>query len=170
MDFGELRSKGMPQDFLRLAEHCERLSAGRLMPRQDDLHPRDIRWLLGRVYLTDVLDGGRDYRVRLFGVFWQMLGGEDLTGKCFSELEAASDRLKHLRAAFDTVVATRGPVYSIGKLTWPDCEPVFYHRLAVPFTMDDHTVSQVLVAAEYDKAAEDVIFQKGAGSPIVTFE
>lgn len=170
MDFSDLRVKGLPPDFLRLADYCENLCAGHPIPRQDDFRPGDIRWLLGRVYLTDVLDGGRDYRVRLFGIFWQMLGGEDLTGKRFSELEAASDRLKHLRPTFDAVVAKRGPIYSIGKLTWPNCEPVFYHRLAIPFTKDDCAVSQVLVAAEYDKAAEDMIFHKGAGSPIVTFE
>jgi hypothetical protein len=167
MDFSELRNRGMPPDFLRLADHFERLSVGRLMPQQDEFRPNDIRWLLGRVYLTDVLDGGSDFRVRLFGTFWQMLGGEDLTGRRFSELEAQSDRLNHLRPAFDAVVSARRPIYSVGKLKWPNSEPVFYHRLAIPFTQDGETVSQVLVAADYDHAAQDMIIYKGAGSPVV---
>ncbi len=170
MDLSELENKNIPADLDRLVEHCQRLSAGRLMPHQDELRPNDMRWLLGRLYLTEVLDGGKDYRVRLFGIFWQTLGGEDLTGKRFSELEAQSDRLIHLRRAFDVVVLTRRPVYSIGKLVWPNGEPVFYHRLAIPFTKDGETVSQVLVAADYDQAAEDMIFYKGKGSPTVTFE
>lgn len=170
MDCSELRNKNLPPDLDRLVDYCEHLSAGQLMPHQDTFRPNDIRWLLGRVYLTDVLDGGKDYRVRLFGTLWQMLAGEDQTGKRISELEKQSDHFIHLRRAFDAIVATRGPIYSLGKLTWPNREPVSYHRLAIPFTKDGETVSQVLVAADYEHAAEDLVIYKGTGQPVVTFE
>jgi hypothetical protein len=170
MNFSTLDSQASPQDFLELARHCDLLSAGRAMPRQQDFSVASVSWLHDRIYRLDVLNDGADYLFRSFGIFWQAAYGEDFVGKWLSEVEAFTDKLNALRAVLDHVVAARAPLACNSKLVWPGRAEFAFDRLMVPFTLDDQSVSQILVLAHCDDATEDHLFEPRFGLPILTFD
>jgi hypothetical protein len=170
MRFDALHPESMPLDFLEFANHCELLSEGRLLPRQQDFSVADVPWLYGRMYEVDVLDIGPDFYFRTFGIFWQAVYGADFTGRWLSEIELQTDKLDALRMQYDHVVTTRGPVTCRTRLLWPDAAEITVERLLVPFTLDGETVSQIVVAAHYDAEVEDLVFFRGEGLPQVCIE
>ncbi len=165
MDFSGLDPKTAPLSFVELARHCDVLSEGRQMPRQQDFSLREVPWLYGRLYHIDVLGHGADYLFHDFGIFWQAIYGDDLTGRRLSEIEAAASNLDALRGQFDRIVASRAPVACKGKLVWPRQRVITYDRLLIPFTVDGVNVSRIIVAAYCDEAAEEMVFYRGEGLP-----
>ena len=164
MDFSSLYAASSRVDLMLIGKHFENLSAGALMPRRRGFRPAAVSRMLGKIYLIDVLDGGTDYRFRLFGTFWEKLYGFDITDQKLSELESAG-HLTTLRGDYDTVVSTRKPLFHAGKLVWPGGKSVRYERLLVPLSDDDEGVSQILVAAGCDVALDDLTLHKGKGRP-----
>ncbi len=164
MNFETLSNHSVHADLIRLAEHCQGLAGDRAMAHKDDFHPGDVRWMLGRLYMVDVLDGGADYCFRLFGTFWQTIFGADLTGQRLSGLEA-SGVLTHLRPDYDVVAKIGEPLFHPGKLVWPGQESIHYERLLIPFSREDGEVSLILGAAHCDKPDEDIILYQGRGLP-----
>ena len=57
----------------------------RKMPARGDFEPRDMRAYLRRIHLYDVLDAGRNFRIRVLGTSLTMGLGSDPTGKLISE-------------------------------------------------------------------------------------
>jgi hypothetical protein len=162
MDISAVYKVSARADVLRLSRHFDAIAGAREMPRWRDFRPADVSWLLGRIYLIDVLDGGTDYRFRLFGVFWEKMYGTDLTGQRLSEVEATG-RLTALRGDYDTVVAGHEPLFHSGRLIWPDKKSIHYERLLIPFSGDDGQVSVILVALGCDVATDDLVKHKGKG-------
>jgi hypothetical protein len=165
MRFDALHPETMPLDFLELAKHCELLSDGRTMPRQQDFSLADVSWLIGRLYELDVHHAVPDFYFRTFGIFWQALYGEDFTGRWLSEFELRTDKLDALRPQYDRVVTSREPVMCRSRLVWPDDVEISFDRLLVPFSLDGETVSQIVVAAHYDADVEDLVYFRGEGLP-----
>ena len=164
MDFAAVYKVPARVEIIRLAKHCETLAGTRQMPHRQDLRPVDMTWLLGRLYLVDVLDSGADYCFRLFGIFWEKMYGFDLTGQRLSEIEATG-RLAALRGDYDTVVAAREPFFHPGRLVWPNKRSIHYERLFVPFSGDDGQVSLILAAAGCDVSLDDLVLHRGNGLP-----
>jgi hypothetical protein len=54
------------------------------MPARNDFTPRDMKAYLRRIHLYDVVDGGRDFRIRLLGTSMTIGMGQDPTGKLMS--------------------------------------------------------------------------------------
>ena len=151
-------------DLARLVKYCDALAAGRPMPRREDFRPTDVRWMIGKMYMIDVLDDGADYCFRLFGNFWQTIYGVDLTGRRLSALEA-SGNLTALRPVYDAVAKTREPLFQPGKLVWPNQKSISYERLLLPFSNNDGRVSLILAAAHCDMTVEDLVLYRGCGLP-----
>jgi len=164
MDFSTVYETSTRADLARLVKHCDALAGTRRMPHRKDLRPADVTWLLGRIYLVDVLDAGADYCFRLFGIFWEKMYGADLTGQRLSKIEATG-RLTALRADYDGVVAAGAPFLHPGKLVWPNRKSISYERLLVPFSGDDGQVSLILAAAGCDVPLDDLVLHKGKGLP-----
>ena len=164
MDFTAVYKVSARADILRLARHCDALAGTREMPLRRDFRPADVSWLLGRIYLVDVLDGGADYSFRLFGIFWEKMYGTDVTGQRLSEIEATG-RLAALRGDYDTVVAARQPLFHPGTLVWPNQRSIRFERLLVPFSGDSGQVSLILVGAGCDVPIDDLVLHKGQGLP-----
>ena len=165
MDFAAVYKASARADILRLARHCDALAGTHEMPLRRDLRPADVTWLLGRIYLIDVLDGGADYCFRLFGIFWEKMYGSDLTGQRLSEIEAAG-RLTALRGDYDTVLAARAPFFHPGKLVWPNQKSIHYERLLIPFSDDSGQVSLILAAAGCDVSLDDLVLHRGRGQEL----
>ncbi len=56
----------------------------RRMPARDDFTPRDMKAYLRRIHLYDVVEGGRDFRIRVLGTSMTIGMGQDPTGKLIS--------------------------------------------------------------------------------------
>jgi hypothetical protein len=162
MDLTAICEVSERDDMVRLAKHCAALAGTGEIPNRRDFRPTDVAWLLGRMYLIDVLEGGVDYCFRLFGTFWEIMYGADLTGRLLSEIEAAGN-LYALRGDYDMVVAMRTPSFHPGKLVWPNQKSIKYERLLIPFSHDDGQVSLILVAAGCDASLDELILCRGKG-------
>lgn len=57
----------------------------RKMPTRDEFEPRDMRSYLRRLHLYDVVEGGRNFRIRVFGTSLTIGLGTDPTGKLITE-------------------------------------------------------------------------------------
>jgi hypothetical protein len=164
LEFPDLVRVSAHPDLVRLARHCAAMAGERNMPQRRSLDPQEVVWLLGRIFLLDVLEGGADYRYRLFGSAMAMVYGEDLTGRRLSEL--GRDGFESaMRADYDAVVATRAPLFRRGDLLWPGKEYVGVERLLVPLSDDDRTVSMILGAACYGHTGHPPVELRSKGRP-----
>src|SRR6185437_105432 len=59
--------------------------SGRIGPRRAEIDPAEIRPHLPHLVMTDVIDGGNDFRFRLIGTRIVEGLGHDNTGRRFSE-------------------------------------------------------------------------------------
>ena len=151
-------------DLVRVAESYNKLAGDRLMPVRSDFSPSRFRWMVGRMYLIDVLDGGADYRFRLWGDFLQVVYGFDLTGLRFSELEEQG-LLVALRPHYDGIVATKTVRFHPGAAVWPNGACIQYQWLMLPFADEEGRVSLILGAVASEVPTEDLVFFRGLGSP-----
>ncbi len=55
------------KDVAALAAYWESKRAGRAMPDRANIDPAEIVRLLPNIFVCEVLDGGREYRFRIFG-------------------------------------------------------------------------------------------------------
>jgi hypothetical protein len=86
----------------RVRDYWRGKCQGQLMPSRRDINPADLRGVLSRVQLYDLIDGGKAFRVRLLGTGIVEALGDDPTGKTITR--AASDRLtRRMFAVIDRV-------------------------------------------------------------------
>ena len=140
-------------DRLRHADHralfeywASKRTEGRL-PARADIDPIDLRRLLPRLALIDVLrDGGTlDFRYRLTGTEIVERAGRDPTGRTFGELYAGDYRETAI-ATYRKVVETAKPLLS--ERTYPlvpEREFLRYDRLLLPLAADGRTVDMVML-------------------------
>ncbi|MES1989967.1 MAG: PAS domain-containing protein [Pseudomonadota bacterium] len=83
-DFRFLSAPAHPMT-ARLVAYWHEKCQGRPRPERSDIVPRDILQLLPNTVIYDVLDGGADFRVRVFGTALVELVGEERTGMRVSE-------------------------------------------------------------------------------------
>ncbi len=117
--------------------------AGRVLPARSDFDHRELLPWFGNLILLDVLDGGADYRYRLFGVTLAQEAGFDMTGKLLSEYPIKAN-LPHFYAVFATVIRERTPALS-------EHDPGVKHirrrrRLVLPLGRDGATVDMIMTA------------------------
>ena len=147
---GELQDTGLElrhddhrtlYDYWRARRHSGRL------PARADVDPADLRALLPRLALIDVLreDDGLAFRYRLTGTEIVNRAGRDPTGKRFDELYRG-DYLQTAHATYQRVVETGQPhtsdrVYPLV----PGREYMSYDRLLLPLASDGATVDMVML-------------------------
>ena len=132
----------------------EEKRGGRPFPDRADIRPEEFRRMLPHVGIVEVLDGGADFRFRLFGAELSAITGFDRTGEKFSEMKAAphsnlTDRVMQERwsEAMRAVLLVAGPlslktpVARIG-----DEAPLDMHALLLPFTHGGEEIGQILGA------------------------
>ena len=151
-------------DLVRVAECYEELAGDRLMPHRSEFSASRFRWMVGRMYLIDVLDGGGDYRLRLWGDFLQVVYGLAITGQRLSELEGHGPP-SALQQHYNAIVASKAPLFQPGAAVWPNGACIQYQRLMLPFADDAGEVSLILGTVASNVSNEDLVFFKGLGSP-----
>lgn len=74
-----------------LLEYWTGLRRGAALPLVTDINPIRMRPALGYVMLVDVVDGGRDFRYRLYGSGLASVSGFDMTSRLLSTHEASAN-------------------------------------------------------------------------------
>ncbi|SDD52620.1 PAS domain-containing protein [Kordiimonas lacus] len=101
---------------------------GRDMPRKSDIRPSEMKSFLTNVYIVDVLDSGKDFRIRLFGTGVSDMLKQDFTGVTLSETPPE--------------LHWRGDVY---RLAYERRAPVFYLFELIPFGREHVITENVLL-------------------------
>jgi hypothetical protein len=82
---------------------------GRAMPGRGDLAPSEMKAYLPRLHIYDVIDGGRDFRIRLMGTRLSSGWRRDPTGALVSEQEDKGFA-RRVPRILNKVLSTRAPV------------------------------------------------------------
>ena len=134
----------LPSPQLRFLLNYWRERAGkRRAPGVRDIDPVEMRPALGFIVLADVIEGGEDFRFRLYGSTVASVSGFDLTGKCVSEHPApdyvSAFYLALYRAAYrrgEPVSTSHRPPLAVHTHTW--------HRLMLPLADESGAIVRFL--------------------------
>lgn len=167
MDFSKLTEGSVHPDLLRFAKYCDELAGDREMPHRHDFNPIDVRWILGSLYVVEVLSAESDYRFKLVGSVVTAIYGKDITGWRLSEIPDSSihpNMREYLHNNYDAVVTSWAPLFLRGKVLWKKAE-INTERLMVPLAEDDGFLSQILVAVHCNIPEDLLAVFRGTGVP-----
>ena len=116
---------------------------GRL-PARSDFSLTDLQPLMGRIAILGVVDGGADFRFRLYGSDIARAYRGEMTGKLVSEYRPHF--YAKIAPGYREVIATKRPRYDVIEV---DDEMMLYRweRLVLPLAGDGATVDMLLVAS-----------------------
>lgn len=129
-----------------LIRYFEEKSLGTESVQAAALDPADLRPALGYVNLLEPVDDGCDFRFRIFGTFVAAVTGQDLTGKCLSEMPASDYVVDHAMATYRASYARRLPLLS-SRIPLGAATTSRWERLVLPFTGAGNNVVRLLVGA-----------------------
>jgi len=132
-----------PPQLRFLLDYWTERAAGRPAPEVNDVDPLEMRPALGFIVLADVIDGGRDFRIRLYGSAVSAVAGFDLTGKLVAEHPASPYLVSFYCAAYRAACLRREPVFTMHKPP-PSVHTHSWHRLNLPLTDEKGEVIRFL--------------------------
>lgn len=98
-----------------LLEYWTGLRRGAALPLTTDIDPMKMRRALGYVMLVDVVDGGRDFRYRLYGSMLASVSGYDMTGRFLSCHGASANVIEFDLAVYRAAVVRKKSVFTSRK-------------------------------------------------------
>lgn len=122
-------------DFLR---GCENL------PRHGQIDPLDMQEALGFLMLLEVVDGGADYRYRLYGSKVADRSGVDMTGRRLSSFEIEPLTKRFFIAGYRAVIRRREPLATV-HVHAPQIAISSTMRLILPLCDEAGAISRLLV-------------------------
>lgn len=134
-----------------LLDYWRSKSEAHAVPPRSAIDPAEIPQLLPNVMLWEVLDGGRDFRVRLAGTLVEAVHGGPLTERLASELHGSS-HLAEAPAHMAEVLARGEPDFASGTATKAPEGPLYYDRVLLPLG-GDNGEAYVLAAFTYRRQA-----------------
>lgn len=144
----------VPTEALKfLLRHCHELPKVDGLPVFQGIDVPSMRPVLGYLTLLDLVDGGRDFRYRVFGTRLADRLPFDLTGKCVSE-NPDPTMARYFVALNQATVARRAPVFAL-HVPPANVEVEYWQRLVVPLADETGTVVRLLngnVAGPWRKA------------------
>jgi|HigsolmetaAR201D_1030396.scaffolds.fasta_scaffold53529_2 Uncharacterized protein conserved in bacteria len=132
----------LPESLRSLHAFWDRCRAGRVMPLRRDIDVLDLRPWLGHLMLIDVIDGGADYRYRVYGSVIASYFNRDLTGRCVSSLAPSVQEVVH--AEYGYVVRHAVPL-AISRRRSVQFFSMVMARLILPLTVTGRDVEMLLV-------------------------
>ncbi len=104
----------------------------------------NMRPALGYVMLLDVLDGGADFRYRLYGSVIAQHSNFDMTGRRLSELKPEQGVGAFFQVVYRAVLARPEPIYT-EHAPPPTIRVKLWYRLILPLFDDNGVVCRLLV-------------------------
>jgi hypothetical protein len=129
---------------MRLLGDWERRRHGRHMPARADFDPLDLKYMMGRLLLVDVLRDPLRFRFRLIGTELVKRAGIDLTGRMLDDYPYPEFR-EHMRALYTAAAATRQPLGSRETRLVLDGRLRRYEGLLLPLATDGETVDMLMI-------------------------
>lgn len=150
-------------EFLQAPEHPDAIAlhrywqdkrCGRPFPDRSDISPSDFARLLPYIVIVEVLEGGLDFRFRLYGSAMVAMTGLDRTGEYFSKLESApgakisSEETRRYWMNYGrTLIQAQGPIFTRTPLV-PGAGPqAVLHSVVLPLTAGGTEIGQVMAGA-----------------------
>ena len=144
----------VPTEALKfLLRHCRDMPQAHGLPLLESVDVARMRPALGYLTLLDVVDGGNDFRYRVFGTRLAERLPYDLTGKRVSE-NPSPTMGRYFVALNQATVARRVPVFA-QHMPPRNVEVEYWQRLVVPLVDGDGVVHRLLngnVAGPWRKA------------------
>ena len=113
------------------------------LPSIDSLDPLALKPALGLLMILEPVDGGADFRYRLYGSEIAARAGLDLTGKLVTNVRSAKMAAFFI-ATYAAVLLRRRPLYT-RHTTNPAIQITQWDRLLLPFAGRDGAVERLLV-------------------------
>lgn len=139
---GEILRDRPRHAFLQRYWHERR--GGRELPLSTTIDPIDLAPVLGYVMLMQPLDGGQDFRYRLYGTVIAQYSGLELTGRRVSDVPLPLVGLYFL-ATYRAAYLARRPLFAHHR-THHDIQVAEWTRLILPFADASGAVDRLLVA------------------------
>jgi len=114
------------------------------LPRHTQIDPLDMQEALGFLMLLEVLDGGVDYRYRLYGSKVADRSGIDMTGRRLSDFEIEPLTKRFFIAGYRAVIRRREPLATV-HVHSPTIAISSTMRLILPLCDEDGAISRLLV-------------------------
>lgn len=163
LDFAALYTRLRDPDLVRLARYCETLGRGVPLPRWRDFRPGDVSFLLGRLFVVDVLNDGADYFFRLCGGYLAEIYGVDVAAHRVGDLPPGP-LTDTIRRNYDQVVATQRPLCEHGAFHWPMDHRIGVERLLIPFADDLGRLHTILGGVQCDVPLDVLVLYRGKGA------
>lgn len=126
-----------------LLDHWSTLADGGTPPNYRQIDPSAMRPALGYVMLLDAVDGGRDFRYRLYGSLIARASDLDMTGRLLSDHPASSYVTEFGLAVYRAALQRPRPIYT--ERTPAAAERTTrWQRLALPLVDDAGRVTRLL--------------------------
>lgn len=129
-----------------LYDYYRDLACGPGFPSQRRVDPLGMRPALGYVMLLDPVDGGRDFRYRLYGSFIAGVSGRDMTGKLVSTYPVELATVEYMLALYRAVLTRKMPVMAVHRPLGARTTKA-WHRLILPLGDEAGGVGRLLVGA-----------------------
>jgi len=113
----------------------------REFPLKSELHPALLTRYLSQIYLVDILDGGKDFRIRLFGSGVADLLGKDYTGMLLSE---TPEELDWRGEIYGLCLKRRAPVFYLFELAPFGRDAVVTENALFPLADSDGNLAHLL--------------------------
>jgi hypothetical protein len=113
-------------------------------PNRRAIDPLDMRPALGYVILVDAVDGGRDFRFRLYGSSIALISHMEMTGRLMSEQRVSGYVGEFTLASNRAVVVRRLPLYTERTPAVAE-RTTCWQRIVLPLVDDAGAVSRLLV-------------------------
>jgi hypothetical protein len=133
----------VPAQLRFLQRYWRERAASRPAPHMREIDAMDMKPALGFIVLLDVIEGGNDFRCRLFGSSVAAVSGFDMTGKRVSEHKASPYVVTFFLASYRAAYRRGEPLYTVHR------PPVAvhtnaWHRLMLPLHDDEGRVGRFL--------------------------
>ncbi len=127
-----------------LMDYWQRLRQADGLPRATAIDPVEMRPALGNVMLLDVLDGGTDFRYRLYGSKIAERAGFDMTGKRVSDIGTSTAVATFFTYVYQAVLKRREPIYTEHRPP-AAIRVTKWYRLILPLGDADGAINRLLV-------------------------
>lgn len=140
----QLKTSCINEGMRRIYDYWESHRKDGRLPRREDIDPSDMTDLLPRIFLVDVEENPRRYRVRLAGTQVVACFGVDMTGKTIDSLDLGDDAASILKL-YDKAVDNGEPTYDRHRY-WTESygQHLNYERLLLPLSSDGTHVDKLL--------------------------
>lgn len=125
--------------------------AGRVMPSRADFDPVELKPILPRLILIDVISDPPDFRYRLAGTMSRDLRGVEVTGQSVLDLVPRQHGLR-LWNDLCEMQRERAPQYLQISVIASTGEPMSYRVLRLPLGADGETMDMAMVLQDYGNA------------------